>query len=84
MKSIEKRSNDFFYILKKYFTLVSISNQYRRKRKINQTYCTYNESKTDFSIQVSCCGYLEDCLCQGRGRINYNITHIYKNIKKLI
>ena len=69
---------------KKYYTLVRISNQYRRKRKINKIYCNYNELKTDFFVQVPDCGYLEDCLCQGRGRINYNITHIYRNIKKLI
>ena len=37
-------------------------------KKIIQIYCNYIELKTDFSVQVSGCGYLEDCLFQGRGK----------------
>ena len=70
MKSIKKRSNDFFFTYKKIsYTLVRISNQWKRNRKIIQIYCNYIKLKTDFSVQVSGCGYLEYCLFQGRGKI---------------
>ena len=74
MKSIEKHSNDFFLHTKKYtvrWYVFLIS-------EIIQIYCNYIELKTDFSVQVSGCCYLEDCLFQGRGKFEKknNIKYI--------